>query len=236
MANRKWKMEKAWQFAISHLPFPIRPGFFSGLQGSKVLEVPRVGAANVSGDELDRAIDDAVRGIMGAEPASDLRQRVVRRLEEPEPRVWFTVPRLAVVAVAVLCVAVGVFVMLTMYRDRFVPPTEIASSPQPARPSEPSAAPRVPDQSTPPSNAARSGSGSAGTARGARSRRQDDRIVAATSLTEAESIVAISLLDPLQKIDPEPVKSDTVRMDAIAIAPLQQIELVTMEPLSSTPR
>jgi hypothetical protein len=27
MANRKWKMEKAWQFAISHLPFPIRPGF-----------------------------------------------------------------------------------------------------------------------------------------------------------------------------------------------------------------
>ena len=60
--------------------------------------------------------------------------------------------------------------------------------------------------------------------------------MAATSLTEAESIVAISLLDPLQKIDPEPVKSDTVRMDAIAIAPLQQIELVTMEPLSSTPR
>ena len=178
-----------------------------------------MGAANVSGDELDRAIDDAVRGIMGAEPASDLRHRVVRRLEEPEPRVWFTVPRLAVVAVAVLCVAVGVFVML-----------------QPARPSERSAAPRVPDQSTPPSIAARSGPGSAGTARGARSRRQDDRIVAATSLTEAESIVAISLLDPLQKIDPEPVKSDTVRMDAIAIAPLQQIELVTMEPLSSTPR
>jgi hypothetical protein len=31
MANRKWKMEKARQFAISHLPFPIRPGFFSGL-------------------------------------------------------------------------------------------------------------------------------------------------------------------------------------------------------------
>jgi hypothetical protein len=31
MANRKWKMEKAWEFAISHLPFPIRPGFFSGL-------------------------------------------------------------------------------------------------------------------------------------------------------------------------------------------------------------
>jgi hypothetical protein len=25
------KMENGWQFAISHLPFPIRPGFFSGL-------------------------------------------------------------------------------------------------------------------------------------------------------------------------------------------------------------
>jgi hypothetical protein len=39
MANRKWKMEKAWQFAISHLPFPIRPGFFSGLLGSAGLEM-----------------------------------------------------------------------------------------------------------------------------------------------------------------------------------------------------
>jgi hypothetical protein len=34
MANRKWKMEKAWEFAISHLPFPIRPEFFSGLLDS----------------------------------------------------------------------------------------------------------------------------------------------------------------------------------------------------------
>jgi hypothetical protein len=28
-------MEKAWQFAISHLPFAIRPGFFSGLLGGR---------------------------------------------------------------------------------------------------------------------------------------------------------------------------------------------------------
>jgi hypothetical protein len=38
MANRKWKMEKAWQFAISHLPFPIRPGFFSGLLDGRLAD------------------------------------------------------------------------------------------------------------------------------------------------------------------------------------------------------
>jgi hypothetical protein len=35
MAKRKWEMEKTWQFALSHLPFPIRPGFFSGLLGGR---------------------------------------------------------------------------------------------------------------------------------------------------------------------------------------------------------
>jgi hypothetical protein len=31
MADGKWKMEKPEHFAISHLPFSIRPALFSGL-------------------------------------------------------------------------------------------------------------------------------------------------------------------------------------------------------------
>jgi hypothetical protein len=190
----------------------------------------------VSGDELDGAIDDAVREIMGAEPSAGLRQRVVRRLEEPEPQFWFTVPRLAVVAAAVLCVAVGVFVMLAMHRDRTVPRTEIVSSPQPVRPSEPLVAPRVPDHSTPPSIAARSGSTITGMARASRARRQDDHVVAAITLTEPESTVVIAPLDPLQEIDPAPVRTESVRVDEITLEPLQRMDPVRVEPLSSTPR
>jgi len=60
-------------------------------------------------------------------------------------------------------------------------------------------------------------------------------MVTAASLAEAETVV-ISPLDPLRNIDPAPMRSEVVQMDAIAIAPLQQMEPVTIEPLSSTPR
>jgi hypothetical protein len=61
MANRKWKMEKAWQFAIYHLPFPIRPGFFSGLLGSEFRRFegraapPCVRLVLLAGDPSDRS-------------------------------------------------------------------------------------------------------------------------------------------------------------------------------------
>ena len=72
----------------------------------------------MSGDKLDDAIDGAVREIMGTEPPAGLRQRVIRRLAEPERRARFAVPRLAFLAAVLLAVAVGAVVMLTMNRGR----------------------------------------------------------------------------------------------------------------------
>jgi hypothetical protein len=190
----------------------------------------------VSGDELDRAIDDAVHEIMGAEPPAGLRQRVIGRLAEPERRVWLTAPRLAVAAAMAICLAAGALVMLTTNRTRTPEHVDVASAPQlsqrppfaPVAPSAtgtpvPSIASRPDPQSTPVVSRRSAGG-------------QAERMVAATSLIEAENPVAISPLDPLRKIEPEPVKSEIVQMDAIAIAPLQEIEPVTIEPLSSTPR
>ena len=98
----------------------------------------------MSGDKLDDAIDGAVREIMGTEPPAGLRQRVIRRLAEPERRAWFAVPRLAFVAAVLLAVAVGAVVMLTMNRGRTSPPIEVAVAPQPSGPAGPAvAAPEV---------------------------------------------------------------------------------------------
>ena len=103
----------------------------------------------MSGDRLDDAIDGAVREIMGTEPPAGLRQRVIRRLAEPERRAWFAVPRLAFVAAVVLAVAVGAFVMLTMNRGRTTAPIEVAVAPQPSGPAGPAvAAPEVTQNSS----------------------------------------------------------------------------------------
>ena len=190
----------------------------------------------MSGDRLDDAIDSAVREVMGTEPPAGLRQRVIRRLAEPERRAWFAVPRLAFVTAVVLAVAVGAFVMLTMNRGRTTAPIEVALAPQPSGPAGPAvAAPEV-TQNSSSRIAERGARPPAGAVRERRARAQDERIVSATSLTDPDGAVVIAPLDPLRRIDPAPVESDVVQMDDIAIAPLQQMEPVRIEPLSSTPR
>jgi hypothetical protein len=188
----------------------------------------------VSGDEIDDAIDGAVREIMGAEPPAGLRQRVIRRLSEPERRPWLAMSRLAVVSAMVLCVVVGAFVVLLMNRDR-TPPSRAAFVPQLPRPTDPAAVVRAVPPSAPPRIADRAPRQPARVVSGRSARGQDERIVAATSLAEADTVV-ISALDPLRRIDPAPVRSEVVQMDQIAVTPLQQMEPVTIEPLSSTPR
>lgn len=187
----------------------------------------------MSGDRLDDAIDGAVREIMGTEPPAGLRQRVIRRLAEPERSAWFAAPRLAFVAAVLLAVAVGAFVMLTMNRGRTTAPIEVAVAPQPSGPAV--AAPDV-TQNSPSRIAARTTRPPVGAIRERRAHEQDERIVSATSLTDPDGAVVIAPLDPLRKIDPAPVESDVVQMDDIAIAPLRQMEPVRIEPLSSTPR
>ena len=103
----------------------------------------------MSGDKLDDAIDGAVREIMGTEPPAGLRQRVIRRLAEPERRARFAVPRLAFVTAVLLAVAVGAFVMLTMNRGRTTAPIEVAVAPQPSGPAGPAVAAPVVTQNTP---------------------------------------------------------------------------------------
>jgi hypothetical protein len=189
----------------------------------------------LSGDELDEAIDRAVRAMMSAEPSAGLRERVFEHLSESDRRVWFRVPGFAVVAAAVLCVIVGAFVRLVVDRSRSAPPKEVVSAPLPAPRTEPPAPVRAPAQTAPAAIAAhvdprpaRMGSPAL--------RRQDDRLVSAMSLNDPERMVAIAPLDPLRRIDPAPVKSDVVQVDEIAITPLQEMEPVRIEPLSSMPR
>jgi hypothetical protein len=190
----------------------------------------------VSGDRLDDAIDGAVREIMGTEPPAGLRQRVIRRLAEPERRAWFAGPRLAFVTAVLLAVAIGAFAMLTMNRSRTTVPIEVAVAPQPSGPAPPAATSPGVAQNPPSPIAAAATRPLVVAVRERRAREQDERIVSATSLTEPDGVVVIAPLDPLRKIDPAPVESEVVQMDAIAIAPLQQMEPVRIEPLSSTPR
>ena len=189
----------------------------------------------MSGDRLDDAIDGAVREIMGTEPPAGLRQRVIRRLAEPERRAWFAAPRLAFVAAVLLAVAVGAFVILTMNRGRTTAPIEVAVASQPSGPAGPAVAAPDVTQNSPSRIAARTTRPPVGAIR-ERAHEQDERIVSATSLTDPDGAVVIAPLDPLRKIDPAPVESDVVQMDDIAIAPLRQMEPVRIEPLSSTPR
>lgn len=190
----------------------------------------------MSGDKLDDAIDSAVREIMGTEPPAGLRQRVIRRLAEPERRARFAVPRLAFLTAVLLAVAVGAVVMLTMNRGRTSPPIEVAVAPPASGPAGPAVAAPVVRQNTPSPIAARATRPLVAAVRERRAGGQPERIVAASSLPDADGTVVISPLDPLRRIDPAPVNSDVVQMDAIAIAPLQQMEPLTIEPLSSTPR
>ena len=189
----------------------------------------------MSGDELDDAIDAAVRDIMRAEGPPGLRQRVLRRLAAPEPRRFAAVPRLAVVAAVVVAVAIGA---LVARRGPAAPAIRLASAhrsaPTPARPNGtpsvtgadaanrpapvanlPAAVRTVADRHTAPARA--------------------DRLVAATSLVDTDSSVTITPLDPLRTIAAAPVESDPLQMEAIVIPPLQ-MEPVRIDPLSSTPR
>jgi hypothetical protein len=190
----------------------------------------------VNGDEFDRAIDAAVRAILDAEPPAGLRQRVLRQLTGGDTRVWFTVPRVVAVAVAVLCVLAAGFVTLTMNRTRTGPSTQVATTAPPTRPSEPSTPVATPGRPADSSLVAHQHRTSRGTGIGGGPSGPTERIVAATSIEENESTVSISALDPLREIEQSPIRSEVVQMDEIAIAPLDQLQPVRIEPLSPTPR
>jgi hypothetical protein len=192
----------------------------------------------VSGDEVDQAIDNAVREIMGAEPPAGLRHRVLRRLSEPERRPLPGARRLALVGGLALSVAMAGFVVVKMNRERTAAPIQVVSAPtsppidtatgapEPAPGSGPqSVRPTIVAKTRPPGTPAVE----------RRPRGRDQRLVAATSLADGDERVVVTPLDDLRRIEPAPLPSEVVRIEAIALAPLQ-MEPVGMEPLSSTPR
>ena len=65
----------------------------------------------MKGDEIDDAIDAAVRGIMRTEAPAGLRARVMRRLEAPEPGRPWPMPWMAATVMLALGVALAVLVV-----------------------------------------------------------------------------------------------------------------------------
>jgi negative regulator of sigma E activity len=191
-------------------------------------EVRSAGKADVL---IDDAIDTAVRDIMGAEPPAGLRHRVLRRLSEPERRRLFTVPRLAVVAAVALAVVIGT---VLVRRDQTTASIRVASAPVPVRQIEPTAPTKGGRDSEPVAIADRHPRTSDTPARTRGRREPDARMVSATSVADADTVV-IAPLDAIDKIQTAPVGAEVVRIDQITVAPLQ-MEAVRVDPLSSTPR
>ena len=188
----------------------------------------------MSGDELDDAIDAAVRDIMRPEGPPGLRQRVLLRLAAPEPRPYLRAPVLAAIGMLALCMAVGT---LVVRQNRPAPGAHVAmappSSPAPARSP---GVPAVPAAAAANRPAPIPNPGGSRTVADRHSRSAPaDRLVSATSLVDTDHSVTIAPLDPLRTIAAAPVESDPLRMDAIVIPPLQ-MDPVRIDPLSSTPR
>jgi hypothetical protein len=189
----------------------------------------------VSGDELDDAIDEVVRDIMRAEPPAGLRQRVFRRLSEPERRPFFRAPVLALVGALTLCLAVGA---LIVRRSQPAPAgpvgsVQVASAPGPARQMDPATVTTA--RSGRPAAIATRRPPSAALVKPHNAREPDEGMVLATSLADADNTVVIAPLDAIRKIETEPMGAEVVQIDQITVAPLQ-MERVRVDPLSSPPR
>jgi hypothetical protein len=185
---------------------------------------------------LDDAIDTVVREIMRAEPPAGLRERVLRQLSgrsNEERRPLLTAPRLAfVAALALFVVAVGVFVAR---RSKTTPPMQVASLPARVDHVDRAPAAKPSRSSEPVTMVARHPRPSDAFVRARRGRASEDRMVSATSLTDADSTVVITPLDPIRRIETEPMADQVVQIDQVSVAPLQ-MERVRIDPLSSTPR
>jgi hypothetical protein len=80
-------------------------------------------------DETDAAIDRAVREIMSVEPRTDMRQRVLARLND-RPARTLTLPRLAM-ASAMAGIAIVILILSSRPGERAAPPT-VVKGPAPA--------------------------------------------------------------------------------------------------------
>jgi hypothetical protein len=181
----------------------------------------------VSGDELDDAIDAAVREILGVEQPAGLRHRVLRRLQEPAPRRLVTMPRLAVAGTLAVAIVAGAVAT----RDRTVAPLPVVPVSAPVQ--HAASVPLIQPAGAEPRSVG-------GDPRRFRSgptvgRHRLERTVSATSIEEDGRVVAIPPLEPLDPIEPAAFCAADLRLTEIAITPLR-VEPMRLDLLSSTPR
>lgn len=184
-------------------------------------------------DELDEAIDDAVRAVLGAAPRPGMRQRVLRRIAEGEPgrgsrRLSWA---LAAAALAAVVVAGVLIVERQQSDDRIASVTPSSSRPAakdiplPAIDTVQAAERREAASAAAPTISARPSHVSPAT---------PERLVSVTSVPEVDDGVIMAPLTPLSDIHITPLRSGMVDVSAIEIAPLR-LDPVRIDALPSMP-
>ncbi len=194
--------------------------------------------------ELDRAIDRAVRDLMGAEPRADLRERVLSELAggssglagtSARARLW---PRFAFGLVA----ATAALVIAVQFADRPAErPAEQTVAALPALPDRPRTAgtpiprPAETSRAIPPRTLVRA-TGPAPTPP-LRSASVDDRPIQAASIETAPSLgiapmTALARLKPIEPIALSSIDAAEIPAPAIDITPLtiEQMEIAPLTP------
>ena len=185
----------------------------------------------MSPDRVDKAIDEAVRGMMDVEPQAGLRGRVMRRIDAPPP--VFTWQRFAMVAGVATCA-----VLLTFVYGRVEPVTPASQSASASAPDAPVVPPAAVPVAPPASKA--TGARVASARHVLRSSRPETgassgRIVSAASVAESARGVFVAALAPLPPIEVEALGSDAVLISDIDITTLR-IDALSIDPLVSMPR
>jgi hypothetical protein len=179
----------------------------------------------MSEEDLDRAIDRAVREVMNVDTDGTFRARVMARLE-PRRRL-FSWPRLmfATAAGAALMLA---FVMTRPQESDIAPPStppaSTSASSAPAFPSQPATVRGSRDRIDEAAAGPRSQPAT-------RSRSSRSTLIAA-AVAEAAPTVDVDPLQQIELIDVAPLPSTSIQPDAIAVAPLAPITEVQVTPMT----
>jgi hypothetical protein len=186
-------------------------------------------------DELDEALDAAVRGIMSAEPSAGFRQRVLRRIETGDHPTALGGHRFGLAAGFVVSVCVAIVVLLLWPRQAVrAPLSDLA--PAVARQQEPATTPtRLVERPDASAKTVPTPRVAVAPAPGGPQDARDNRMVSATSLVEGEDAVVVPPLETVRTIETTPADPTRVHIDEIYIAPLRT-EPLRIEPLSTTPR
>jgi hypothetical protein len=185
--------------------------------------------------QLDDAIDRAVRSLMSGQPRPGMRQRVLRRIAEGEPASLRLNRRWAAVAAAI-CLAVSLVLVPRLNRTELPAPvtTSVRRAADVSLPTladrtaiaSPAVAAPAPHERRVPVAATRQPPEAEGA---------PERLVSVTSIPDVDETVIVAPLAPIADIRIAPLPRERVEVTAISVAPLQ-MEPVRIDALPSTPR